>query len=95
MYPHVKLGDGIRHAILDAQMTSRLDDLISSQHRQSVAGILETESLVNAFNLADKVILKKRKKNIHKFVIVEPPIESNYSHFIVVGHSDEHRVNVQ
>lgn len=63
MYPHVKLGDSVRHAILDAQMTGRLHDLIASQHRQSVAGILEAESLVNAFNLADEVILKAEEKH--------------------------------
>lgn len=58
MDPHVELLDRVENAIFDSQMTSGFQNLKTVQHRQDVAGILESQSAVNSLNFVGEIFLK-------------------------------------
>lgn len=58
MYPHMEHPNRVRNAISDPQVASSLQNLISIQHRQHIARIIETQAVVNVLDFSDKIFLK-------------------------------------
>lgn len=56
----MKFGNGVRDTVLDAQVTSCLQDFEAVEYRQNVSRVIESNVIVNVLNLLGKVILRKK-----------------------------------